>query len=337
MRRIGFIDNPSDAERLCDFLLTREIRATPEPEGEGSPRMAIWVKDENRLAEARELYTAFLANPRDPRYDVGQQAKAILAREEATQAKRMAKIRKGIEASGAGLSGGRRTPVTVAAIVLCVLVGVLTGFGRPRPKIDANGLPQMSSELRIYYALTFVGVRDLPRSGPQRSDPFASVRKGEVWRFLTPALLHANIGHLAMNMMGLFFMGSVFERIHGGRWLALSLILMAVVSMAVQVFWPASNNGGPSAVGASGAIYGLFGFFMMRVYFDPTYPVQLPPMFQVMGLGFLILGVLMVIPDIANGSHVGGLAAGMVLAALIPVGSRPGKGWLGRWGGRKWG
>jgi GlpG protein len=167
--------------------------------------------------------------------------------------------------------------------------------------------------------MTFMSLQDRR----QGEDAFAAIRRGEVWRVFTPAILHAGMGHLAMNMMGLFFLGSVIERLHGGGWLLLMLVSIAVFANLVQVFWPEANNGGPNAVGASGATYGLFGFFMIRPHFQSMYPVSLPPMFLLLGLGFLVMGVLMVIPTMANGAHVGGLAGGMLFAAMIPTGERP--------------
>lgn len=326
MRRIGFIDHPDDAQRFCEFLLTRQIRATAEPEADGAARQAIWVKEESRVDEARGLLAEFQADPQADRYEVSHEAREILRREQAEQAQRLSRLKKFNPSTAApigGSLGNQRVPVTIAAIALCVLAGLLTGFGQPTVRVDRMGREYPTSESRIYDAMTFVNRHDLAPQQRAEDDPFVSIRKGEVWRFLTPALLHGNMAHLVMNMMGLFFLGSVFERLHGARWLVLALVVMAVVSMAVQVFWPAANNGGPSAVGASGAIYGLFGFFMIREYLEPLYPIQLPPMFRVMGLGFLVLGVLMVIPNVANGSHVGGLASGMLFAWMIPpLGSR---------------
>jgi GlpG protein len=215
--------------------------------------------------------------------------------------------------------GTGRVPVTIAAIALCVVVGLLTGFGGPTMRRSQLGRQQPSSEFKIYDSLTFMSLRDRL----QDEDAFASIRRGEVWRVFTPAILHGNMGHLAMNMMGLFFLGSVIERLHGGGWLSLMLVSIAVFANLVQVFWPEANGGGPNAVGASGATYGLFGFFMIRPHFQAMYPVRLPPTFLLMGLGFLMMGVLMVIPSMANGAHVGGLAGGMIYAALIPTGDRP--------------
>ncbi len=322
MRRIGFIEGSSDAERFCDYLLSQQIRATAEPEGQGSQRYAIWVQEEQRLQEARESLQLYLAEPNEGRFDASKKAKELRAQQAAENQRRLKNIKKLPQTSGMPLAGDR-VPLTISAIALCVIVGLFTGFGNPSVRIDRAGREYPTLESRVYDALTFVNRHDVPPGVRPHDVPFVSVSKGEVWRILTPAILHANIGHLAMNMMGLFFLGSVIERLHGARWLAAMFFGTALMASLVQVFWPEANHGGPLAVGASGVTYGLFGFLLIRPHFDPLYPVRLPPMFQVIGLGFLVMGILTVVPHITNGAHVGGLAAGMLFAALLPGGEPP--------------
>jgi len=320
MRRIGYLEGSSDAERFCDYLISQHIEATAEPEGDGSQRHAIWVKDEQVLDEARDALRLYQADPAESRFEASKQAKEIRAQQAAENRKRLQNLKRMPRTDANPLSGGR-TPLTVAAIAVCVLVGLLSGFGNPTVRVDRAGREHPTLESRTYDALTFVNRHDVQPGQRAGDDAFVSVRRGEIWRIVTPALLHAGIGHLAMNMLGLFFLGSVIERLHGSRWLAAMLLGTAVIASLVQVFWPAWNNGGPLAVGASGVTYGLFGFILIRPQFDPFYPVRLPPMFQAIGLGFLILGVMMIVPGIANGAHVGGLAAGMLFAAIVPGGS----------------
>lgn len=320
MRRIGFIDGSSDAQRFCDYLISQQIEATAEPERDGAQRFAIWVKDEQALDEARAALELYQTSPSDSRFEASKKAKEIRAQQAAENRKRLKNLQKMPRSNPNPLAGGR-TPLTVAAIAVCVLVGILSGFGNPTIRVDRAGREYPTLESRTYDALTFVNRHHIPPGERAADDPFVSIRRGEIWRIVTPAILHGNISHLAMNMMGLFFLGTVIERLHGSRWLALMLLGTAVVASLVQVFWPAGNNGGPLAVGASGVTYGLFGFILIRPQFDPFYPVRLPPMFQAIGIGFLIMGVMMIVPGIANGAHVGGLAAGMVFAAFVPDGT----------------
>jgi GlpG protein len=317
MRRIGFIEGSSDAGRFCDYLISQQIHAVAEPEGADSQRFAIWVKEEQRLEEAGQALQLYLADPADGRFAASKQAAAVRAQEEADRRRRLKNVKKLPRSSGHPLAGDR-APLTFAAIAVCVIAGFLTGFGNPRIGVDQLRRERPTMESRVYDALTFVNRHDVPPRVHPDTVPFISIRKGEVWRVLTPAILHGSIGHLAMNMMGLFFLGTAIERIHGARWLAVLLLGTALVSSLVQVYWPPALGGGVLFVGASGVTYGLFGFVLIRPRFDPSYPVRLPPMFQLVGLGFIVLGVLNVVPGIANGGHIGGLAAGMLFAALPP-------------------
>lgn len=320
MRRIGFIESSNDATRFCDYLISQRIHARAEKDGDANPRYGIWVKEEQKVEEAKALLNQFAENPSDKRFDASKEAEAVRRAEAEENARRLKNIAKVSHRSvGTGAVGGvgaGRIPVTVAAIAVCIIVGFLSGFGNTRVRLDRSGMPVFTSEIRVFYALTFMSLEDRM----EENDAFASIRSGEVWRIFTPAILHGSIGHLAMNMMGLFFLGSVIERLHGGGWLLAMLVTIAIFANLVQVFWPEAYGGGPNAVGASGATYGLFGFFMVRPHFQPMYPVSLPPMFLLLGLGFLVAGVLMVIQGMANGAHVGGLAGGMIFAALIPTG-----------------
>ncbi len=105
--------------------------------------------------------------------------------------------------------------------------------------------------------------------------------------------------------------------------MVLLILAAALVGNIVQVLWPESNGGGPMFVGASGIGYGMFGYVWMRPLYDDRFPIGIPPMFLIFGLLFILLGIANVIHGIANGAHVGGLVAGMVLAAF---GGRANKG-----------
>lgn len=319
MRRIGFIDNERDATRFCDYLVSQRIHARPEKdEHQGAECYGIWVKEEQRVGDAKALLDQFHANPLDTRYDASKEAEAVRKQEADENAKRLKNITKVSHRGGGGMAS-RSVPVTIAAIAVCVLAGLMTGFGNPSLRVDRLGRIVPTLESRVFDAMTFMSAKDRRET----DDAFATIRTGEVWRVFTPAILHGNMMHLAMNMMGLFFLGSAVERLHGGRWLLLMLVTIAIFANLVQVFWPESNNGGPNAVGASGATYGLFGFFVVRPFVQPMYPVALPPSFLLLGLGFLVAGVLMIVPSMANGAHVGGLVGGMIFAGLIPTGEGP--------------
>ncbi len=315
MRRIGTVESESQAERLCDYLVTKWIHASWEPGDATRDVHEIWVREEKWVDSAREIFAGFVTAPTDSKYDVVDEAESIRKREFEENRRRLS-AQKQVKYRSVGTAGAAsRVPLTVAVIVVCSIVSFVTNFSSPRVGIDEFGRQIATTESRAFDALTFVN-----REVYQRTrDAYASIRQGEVWRIITPALMHGNMGHLAMNMMCIFFLGSAIERIDGVRMYGTLLLTATVVASIVQVAWPLSNGGGPMAVGASGAGYGLVGYLILRPMFDPNYPIRIPQMFQIISVGFLLLGIAKVVPGIANGAHVGGFAAGLVFAALCPA------------------
>ena len=81
------------------------------------------------------------------------------------------------------------------------------------------------------------------------------VEYGEWWRIVTSAFLHASLTHIAFNMIALYQLGNSVELVYGRvRFLVLYLIAMVGSGIAVLVF-----NYSVPTLGASGAIFGLFG------------------------------------------------------------------------------
>ena len=83
----------------------------------------------------------------------------------------------------------------------------------------------------------------------------AGVAHGEWWRMITAAYLHAGLLHLAVNMVSLYFVGTILEQVIG-RWrFALLYFASGVAGSAGALIW----NPNAITVGASGAIFGCLG------------------------------------------------------------------------------
>jgi membrane associated rhomboid family serine protease len=135
------------------------------------------------------------------------------------------------------------------------------------------------------------------------------VAEGEWYRLLTAAFLHGGLLHLLFNMYALFLVGTAVEAALGrARYAALFILSALGGSAASYVF---SDPRVPS-VGASGAIFGLFGAFLV-ISHRLRHDVQ-----QIIGLIVinLIIGFLPSL-HIDWRAHVGGLVAGTVLAAVF--------------------
>jgi membrane associated rhomboid family serine protease len=139
---------------------------------------------------------------------------------------------------------------------------------------------------------------------------------GQWWRLVTSLFLHGSILHLAFNMIALWQVGQLVERLFGSlRFTALYLIAGVCGSLA-SVMWNAHVN----SVGASGAIFGIVGgllAFMRRENSGvPPTVVQdlrgslLPFLVFNLAAGFLY-------PHTDNAAHIGGLAGGWLAGHLL--------------------
>ncbi len=146
---------------------------------------------------------------------------------------------------------------------------------------------------------------------------FASVNfliaQGDWWRVLTAAFLHANLTHILFNMYALYIFGPRLETQVGSVPFALLYAASAAGGGAASyLLGPADQV----AVGASGAIFGLFGAWIYVAYRLRTTPAG-RAMFNQLGVLLLInLALPLFIPSIDWRAHVGGLIAGALVAAL---------------------
>ncbi len=153
----------------------------------------------------------------------------------------------------------------------------------------------------------------------------------EPWRFITSAFAHSprNFLHIAFNMYALWIMGQYLEPMLGrARFAALYLITAFGGSvMYLLLAFPATvdelNRGGfgsweTPAVGASGAVFGLFGAFLVL---QRRLGRSAGPMVATIGIN-AVLGF--VIPGIAWQAHLGGLVVGAACALVFAyLGRRP--------------
>ena len=148
----------------------------------------------------------------------------------------------------------------------------------------------------------------------------ATVADGEWYRLLTGGFLHASLFHIGFNMFALYILGRLLEPAIGTpRFVALYFASLFAGSFgALALSGPLDVT-----VGASGAVFGLFGaaFLIARSRGMGTIASE---------LGFLLLinlALSFVLPRLSVGGHLGGLAGGLVCALAIIAGER---GRLGR-------
>lgn len=148
----------------------------------------------------------------------------------------------------------------------------------------------------------------------------------EPWRMITAAFLHSTgfLLHIAFNMYALWIIGQALEPLLGrARFLALYLISAFGGSVAVLLL----TNPFQGVVGASGAVFGLFGAMLIvqrRRGGDVRQLVVLIAINTVLGF---------VVPGISWQAHLGGLLAGSAAAAIIAYAPKAGNRSLIQWSG----
>jgi membrane associated rhomboid family serine protease len=145
------------------------------------------------------------------------------------------------------------------------------------------------------------------------------VAHGEYYRLLSVTLVHdpSDILHLLFNMYALWFAGQLVERMYGA-WMMLTLY--AVCGVAASAASYAFGSAGWS-VGASGAIFGLFGVILVATRFH--HAILDARSRSIAGqIGILIVLNLVIgfsgLLNVDNYAHVGGLLAGLWLGFVLP-------------------
>jgi membrane associated rhomboid family serine protease len=150
------------------------------------------------------------------------------------------------------------------------------------------------------------------------------VANGEWWRLLTVTLVHGGLLHLLFNMYALYLVGPIVEKIYGWKIFGLMYLLCALAGSAASLVF-----GDPHvpSVGASGAIFGLFGVVLAATRIH--HPILDQRGRALTGqIGMLIVlnlvlgfGVNGAGGNIDNAAHVGGLVAGLWLGFILVPGN----------------
>jgi GlpG protein len=302
MRQLATLPTADTARTFADYLLTLRIDTKVEQEPDG---WAIWVRDEDQLSRARQEWEEFTRNPSDPRYTTAPRAADDLRQrrrqEEAAYHRRQDRFNRRMS----GPIASQRW--TVALIVVCVLVSILSNGGND---------PRIVQALSIAPYHFFGGGILTPGLEP--------ILQGQIWRLVTPIFIHTRILHLLFDMYMLYYLGGPIEKRRGSiRYLSLVLAL-AVISNLVQYFFgnPVKNGGElkwlhlPMFGGMSGVVYGLFGYMWMKARFQPELGLFIQPSTVIFLVAWFFLCMTGWVGSIANGAHAGGLIAGMVLGYL---------------------
>jgi len=136
----------------------------------------------------------------------------------------------------------------------------------------------------------------------------------EYWRLLTSMFLHAGFGHLFTNMLGLFIAGIFLEPVLRSFRYAFTYVTTGLISDYVSIWYHKSAVG----VGASGAIFGIFGVFLALLT-THLFPTEIRKAFLgYIGL-FIALNVIAaaVSQGVDNAAHLAGFLSGVLIGYLF--------------------
>lgn len=173
--------------------------------------------------------------------------------------------------------------VTWIIIALCIIMFFVSGMG-----YDTYTL--------VKYGANFSGL----------------VRNGELYRLVTYMFLHAGIVHIGLNMYSLYIVGPRVEDFFGKWKYALIYFISGICGGLLSI----GVTPDVVSVGASGAIFGLFGAL---IYFGYNYRGYIGAMIRSQVVPIVIYNLFMglFIPGIDMWGHVGGLIGGILTANMV--------------------
>ena len=197
-----------------------------------------------------------------------------------------------VKPRSAGGSLARTAPATFAFMAIAIGIFVLTRVSRPIFNDVVNLFAQFNED----------------------------VAQGDWYRIFTPVLVHANTMHVLFNMYALYQLGPAIEARVG--------IPSYVGLLLAAAGWGgafAYHLGGPGdvLVGASGAIFGLFGLWLHSAFRlrDTAFGRN---MLSSLGITLALnMALPFLIPGISWQGHLGGLIAGVVIGELWSRVTRP--------------
>ena len=329
MRLIGQVTSSEQAQRFSAFLVTKEIATQCDETANG---WDVWVRDEDRVDEANQLLEVFLRNPEDDQYRQAVDQAQRIAKEEAD--KRILAKKNMVQMNhqwNAPLT--KRAPTTIAIVVICSIVALLTDFGKSYQgsTYQALALTSVTQE----QAIDLVGMETLRSNGNHDSKlRLGSLWLGQVWRAVTPIFIHHGAFHLVFNMYWLILLGGRIESRYGALWLLFIVCLSGACGNIAQGLAPVDLGG--SAVqhvatnlwmillgGFSGANYGLLGYIWMKMTFSPQSGLAVPQSTLMILIGWLLFCMSPLYSSVMGPNNIANWAHGVGLLAGLAIGYTP--------------
>ncbi len=308
MRYLAEIEGKQRAESFVAWLITKSIETHIEAAPKSEQLWEVWIRDEDKLSEAKAELAQFESNSSDPKYAAAIDTARQIIRDKQVATQTAAKNVRSVNYKGASpsqMGSGPLPPLTLTLVISCIVISLLSHFTTPS---DNSRLG-----MQIVDKMFFVSPTAYLASG---NDPAASLKRGEVWRLITPIFLHGNPVHLFMNMLALIAFGRITERLIGTPRYALMVLILGVLPIALACLMPKNLDGSPFTVGISGVIYGLVAYLWLLSSQRPELGFRIPDGLVMFLLLIIVLGFAGVFSNISNWGHLGGFIVGLGLALI---------------------
>lgn len=276
MIRIAAIPSRVDLKPFSQWLDSQDVTHTIELDG---GHQVLFIEGEQLRQPVTEALSRYLDDPRHTSAPEG-----------------FSRPRQRRVVAGHWQAGPKDAPLTFGLIVAAALTAWLTAFG---------------AREQLLVLFTIVNPYEWPlASFDYRVEALIQTLENlQLWRLLTPDLLHFSLMHLIFNGVMLWFLGSQVEAMDGRRHM---LALVVLTSLGGNI--PQFLLSGPMFGGLSGVVYGVLGYVWLCNQWRPRF--QFPPALMTVAVVWLLIGLTplteaLLGASMANAAHIGGLIGGV--------------------------
>lgn len=169
----------------------------------------------------------------------------------------------------------------------------------------------------VFIIMFLLGINPISPNGKELLEWGANRRfetmNGDWWRLVTSMFLHGGVMHLFLNICGLVLAAIFVEPILGRRNYAILYIISGICASLASIWWFSNTV----SVGASGAIFGLYGAILGLLLTNAFPKGGKKGMFKMIGIYVGINLLFGLTGGIDNAAHIGGLLSGGLLGIIL--------------------
>ncbi|MBS9782149.1 MAG: rhomboid family intramembrane serine protease [Gammaproteobacteria bacterium] len=151
-----------------------------------------------------------------------------------------------------------------------------------------------------------------------------AIKRGQLYRFITYGLIHADMGHLLFNMFTLYFFGNAIEDLYQpflGGFGFVAFYVLALIASIIPSYLANINNPAYASLGASGAVSAVLFAYILIAPWNMLYifgAVPIPAI--VFAIGYVIYSLYAqkkAQDNVNHGAHLWGAVFGISATILL--------------------